>query len=168
MRNHEGSCIAIVPLDSTGSSDRDLEDLLKLVYVGGGYTETSLAETLFNGASVRARGSVLVARDAGDRLVGSVVVVPAGSPACRFATAGEAELHLLCVRPDQQGRGVGSELVSAALEVARKSGATRMILWTQPSMTVARALYTKHGFTRLPSLDFARGDRMFQVFTRPI
>lgn len=168
MRRHESSPITIVPLDSTGSHDRKLEDLLKLVYVGGGFTEPSLAETLFNGASVRARGTVLVARDDGDQLLGSVVVVPWGSPACRFAASGEAELHLLCVRPDQQGRGIGSALVSAALEVARKNNATRMILWTQPSMTAARALYTKHGFVRLRSLDFARGERKFQVFARLI
>ena len=168
MRNHEGSRIDIVPLDSTGYHDRDLEELLKLVYVGGGFTEPSLAETLFNGASVRARGTVLVASDDADRLLGSVVVVPPGSPACRFATTGEAELHLLCVRPDQQGRGIGSALVSAALEVARENSATRMILWTQPSMTAAQTLYMKHGFVRLPSLDFARGERKFQVFARPI
>jgi GNAT superfamily N-acetyltransferase len=72
------------------------------------------------------------------------------------------------VRPDQQRRGIGSALVSAALDVARKGGAMRMILWTQPSMTVAQALYTKHGFARFPSLDFAKGERKFHVFARPI
>ena len=168
MRSHDGSRVAIVPLDSTGRSDRDLEDLLTLVYVGGGFTEPSLADSLFAAASVRARGNVLVARDDHGHLLGGVVMVPPGSPACRFAAAGEAELHLLCVRPDQQGRGIGSALVSAAIDAARAGGATRMILWTQSSMTVAQALYAKHGFSRLPGLDFARGERRFQVFARQI
>jgi len=165
---HEGPAISIAALGSTAASDRDLEDLLKLVYVGGGFTEPSLAESLFDGASVRARGQVLVAKDRHGDLLGSVVVVPSGSPAARFAVSGEAELHLLCVRPDQQGRGIGSALVSAAIEDARTGGATRMILWTQSSMTVAQALYRKYGFVRLASLDFARGERMFQVFARSI
>lgn len=168
MRSHEGSSVAVVPLDSSARADHDLESLLKLVYVGGGFTEPSLADSLFAAATVRARGNVLVARDDHGHLLGSVVMVPPGSPACRFAAAGEAELHLLCVRPDQQGRGIGAALVGAAIDGARASGATRMILWTQSSMTVAQALYTKYGFARLPGLDFTRGERTFQVFARPI
>jgi ribosomal protein S18 acetylase RimI-like enzyme len=165
---HQGPAISIAALDSTAIADRDLEDLLKLVYVGGGFTEPSLADSLFVGASVRARGHVLVAKDRHAHLLGSVVVVRPESPAARFAVSGEAELHLLCVRPDQQGRGIGSALVSAAIEDARSGGAARMILWTQSSMAVAKALYRRFGFSRLPSLDFARGERTFQVFARPI
>lgn len=164
----ESPAISIAALDSTGTSDCDLEDLLKLVYVGGGFTEPSLADSLFAGASVRARGHVLVAKDNHGDLLGSVVVVPSGSPAARFAISGDAELHLLCVRPNQQGRGIGSALVSAAIDVARAGGATRLILWTQTSMTVAQALYRRNDFGRLPGLDFARGERTFQVFARPI
>jgi ribosomal protein S18 acetylase RimI-like enzyme len=75
---------------------------------------------------------------------------------------------LLCVHPDTQGCGIGSALVEAAIEVAREAGATRMILWTQPSMTAAQRLYAKHGFERIPRLDFSWGDRSFLVFARPI
>ena len=35
---HDDPAISIAALDSTGTSDRDLEELLKLVYVGGGFT----------------------------------------------------------------------------------------------------------------------------------
>jgi ribosomal protein S18 acetylase RimI-like enzyme len=58
--------------------------------------------------------------------------------------------------------------VEAAIDTARESGATRMILWTQSSMRVAQRLYVKHGFERVPRLDFSRGARWFQVFARPI
>jgi GNAT superfamily N-acetyltransferase len=159
---------SIAALDATDRCDRALEELLELVYVGGGFTEASAAASMFNGAAVRARGEVLVARDSEGQLLGSVVVVPATSPARRFATSGEAELHLLAVRPDQQSRGIGSALMRAAIDTARRGGAARMILWTQPSMTVAQALYAKHGFAPVPALDFSRGQRTFKVFARPI
>ena len=159
---------SIEPLDASGRFDRELESLLKMVYVGGGFTEPSLADSSFNGASVRARGDVLVAKDSSGTLLGSVVVVASDSPARRFAVSGEAELHLLCVHPDQRGRGIGSALVSAALETACRSGATRMILWTQPTMTAAHALYQRHNFTRVPELDFSRGPRSFRVFAHTL
>ena len=75
---------------------------------------------------------------------------------------------LLCVSQDHQRHGVGSVLVEAALATARKAGARRMILWTQPSMEAARLLYSKHGFERVPELDFSRGERIFRVFARSI
>ena len=91
---------SVVPFGATSFSDGDLEALLRLVYVGGGFTDASIADSLFRGGSVRARGQVIVALDSAGALLGTVVVVPFGSSACRFATSGEAELHLLCVRPD--------------------------------------------------------------------
>ncbi len=159
---------SIESLDASGRADGELEALLTMVYVGGGFTEPSLADSLFDGASVRARGEVLVARDSNGQLLGSVVVVSSDSPARRFAVSGEAELHLLSVHPDQRGRGIGSALVSAALETARRNGATRVILWTQPTMTAAQALYQRHRFTRVPELDFSRGPRSFRVLARTI
>jgi ribosomal protein S18 acetylase RimI-like enzyme len=158
----------VVPLGSTSFSDVDLEVLLRLVYVGGGFTKGSIADSLFLGASVRARGQVIVADDSAGTLLGAVVVVPFGSPACRFAKVREAELQLLCVCPQARGRGIGSALVDAAVRAAQASGALRMILWTQPSMTAARRLYEKRGFERVPSLDFSRGERSFLVFARRI
>ncbi len=159
---------SVVPLTSRSIPDADLEALLRLVYVGGGFTEASIADSLFLAANVRARGEVIVARDSRGNLLGAVVVVSYGSPACRFANSGEAELHLLCVHPEARGYGIGGALVEAAICTARKGGASRMILWTQPSMSVAGRLYEKHGFERVPPLDFSRGERRFLVFARPI
>jgi ribosomal protein S18 acetylase RimI-like enzyme len=161
------SLYSIVPLSSTSISDAHLEALLRLVYVDGGFTDASMADSLFRGPSVRARGEVIVAQDSVGTLLGTVVVVPFGSPACRLAGSGEAELHLLCVRQETRGHGIGSVLVDGAVRAAQTNGASRMILWTQPSMTAARRLYEKHGFERVPPLDFSRGERSFLVFARP-
>jgi ribosomal protein S18 acetylase RimI-like enzyme len=159
---------SVVPISSTHVPDVDLEALLRLVYVGGEFTDASIADSLFLAANVRGRGEVLAALDSRGGLLGVVIAVLAGSAACRFAQPGEAELHLLCVHPDKQRSGVGSALVKAAISAAREAGATRVTLWTQPSMTAARRLYVKHGFERVPGLDFSRGERSFQVFARPI
>jgi ribosomal protein S18 acetylase RimI-like enzyme len=144
------SAFSIVALDSSACADEALESLLKLVYVGGGFTEPSLADASFAGASVRARGDVFVARDSAGNLLGSVVVVPSRSPASRFAVPGEAELHLLCVHPEYRGNGIGSALVNAAIDAARRAVRKRMMLWTQPSMTVAQVLYRSHGLRACP------------------
>jgi len=159
---------SVAPIGSTQIPDADLEALLRLVYVGGGLTETSIADSLFLASNVRGRGELLVAQDSRGRLLGLVVAVVPGSPACRFAARGEAELQLLCVHPEQQRRGIGSALIDGAIHVARGAGATRMILWTQSSMTVAQRLYVKHGFERVNELDFSRCERSFQVFARQI
>jgi putative acetyltransferase len=65
-----------------------------------------------------------------------------------FPEAGTAELHRLYVRPDQQGRGLGSSLVRAVERHAQGRGATRMILWSDTRFTDAHRLYRKLGYTQ--------------------
>jgi len=150
-------------------ADIELERLLERVYVGGGYTDPEVGEQVFRAAAIRSRGDLLMARSSeGGHLIGSISVVFAGSPACRFASSGEAELHLLCVSPEYQRGGVGTALVDAAVEHARGRGATRVILWTQPEMTTAQRLYHRRGFERAPDLDFTRNNRSFLVLIRDL
>jgi ribosomal protein S18 acetylase RimI-like enzyme len=159
---------SIVPVIETQVSDQDLEALLKSAYIGGGYTDASLGEVLFRAANVKARGDVLVARDPAGILIGTVTLVLPGSQACRFAEGDEAELHLLCVSPSHRRQGVGHALVEATMTAARNARAKRMLLWTQPSMAAAQALYENHGFERIPALDFSREGRSFRVYARGI
>jgi ribosomal protein S18 acetylase RimI-like enzyme len=162
------SRFTIVPEVASAVPDAELEALLKRVYVGGGYTDPDIGERVVRASEIRARGDLLIARSSDAHLIGSIIVVFAGSHACRFAAAGEAELHLLCVGPEHQGRGVGTALLEAALLHARSRGATKVILWTQPEMTSAQRLYDRNGFIRVPDLDFTRNDRSFLVLTRDL
>jgi len=65
-----------------------------------------------------------------------------------FPEAGTAELHRLYVRPDQQGKGLGSLLVRAVENHAREKGATRMVLWSDTRFTGAHRLYKRLGYTQ--------------------
>jgi ribosomal protein S18 acetylase RimI-like enzyme len=162
------AAFSISSVDECGLPESALETLLHLVYVGGGFTDPAVADAMFRPTDVRARGHVLVAHTAAGRLLGMAIVVAGGAPACRFAGPGEAELHLLAVHPEARGTGIGGALVEEAMVVARRDRATRMILWTQPPMEAARRLYARLGFTRVPALDFARGERSFLVLARQL
>jgi putative acetyltransferase len=65
-----------------------------------------------------------------------------------FPEPGMAELHRLYVRPDQRGKGLGSQLVRHVEEQARSRGTTRMVLWSDTRFTTAHRLYTNLGYVR--------------------
>jgi len=158
----DDAMIRVEPLEDSPQADAALEALLHETYVRGGFTDASLADTLF-AAAVRARGEVLAARDRTDSLLGTVTLVAPGSPATRLATAEEFELHLLCVKPEARRRGIGEALVRDALQRAKAEGARGVVLWTQPTMDSAQRLYRRCGFERDASADFSRGARQFLV-----
>jgi GNAT superfamily N-acetyltransferase len=58
-----------------------------------------------------------------------------------------AWLEDLVVRVDHRGRGVGTRLLRAAVDWARKQGVTRITLLTDADNTGARGLYLRHGFS---------------------
>jgi GNAT superfamily N-acetyltransferase len=65
----------------------------------------------------------------------------------------------LFVAPDQQGSGIGGELLKRTMDHARKNGATIKALITFAFNTVSQALYMRHGmFPKLP-LYFVGGTR---------
>lgn len=61
------------------------------------------------------------------------------------------EVHLLNISiiPERQHAGLGSLLLAALCEEARKHGALRMILEVRQSNLVGRAFYDRHGFTQI-------------------
>jgi ribosomal protein S18 acetylase RimI-like enzyme len=58
-----------------------------------------------------------------------------------------AYLEELYVVPALRGKGIGRELLDAAMETARSEGATHMELGTSENDEAARALYESAGFT---------------------
>ncbi len=63
--------------------------------------------------------------------------------------AGESHLLNLCLRRDQQGRGLGRVLLAHVLEHVQSRGAEIMFLEVRPSNQVAVALYESVGFNEI-------------------
>ena len=157
--------IKIVLATSEFPTDDDLTSLLHKVYVDEGFTSDKHAEEILGATAVRRRGDLFVALAGPESLlVGTVILVPPGSPSQQLAVGDEeAELHLLAVPPAYRKLGIGRQLVSRALKEARSRGILRVLLWTQPTMRAAQRLYDDVGFVRIPSRDFRRYERDFLV-----
>jgi DNA-binding MarR family transcriptional regulator/GNAT superfamily N-acetyltransferase len=57
-----------------------------------------------------------------------------------------AKLRLLIVDPRARGLGLGTRLVDECLRFAKSAGYSSMTLWTQSTLTAARAIYQRSGF----------------------
>jgi ribosomal-protein-alanine N-acetyltransferase len=88
---------------------------------------------------LRAGHHYLAARD-GERLVGYAGLAFIAPPPIP-----EAEVHTIGVAPDQQGRGLGRELLRGLLAVADGEGAA-VFLEVRTDNVPARALYESEGF----------------------
>jgi len=113
-------------------------------------------------AHARAEKAILLAMADGERgegaIVGTLTVVPPGSPFIERASDGEYELRMLAVSPIERGRGIGKALTLAGVKLAIESGATGIVLSTMESMHAAHRLYEKMGFIRRPDLDWVVRD----------
>lgn len=157
----------IAAADRLELTDAEISDLLTQVYVSGGFTSPEEAVSLFEPSAVRARGALIGAREKQQsKLAGFIIVVPPSSPAKRLAKDNEAELHLLGVRLEYRKYGLGRMLVDAAIENARRSGYSKLILWTQLSMRSAQRLYESAGFTHVSNIE--RNGREFKVYERAL
>ena len=67
---------------------------------------------------------------------------------------GWASIRLLGVSPNARGLGIGQALMKESLRRARADGARTMGLHTTALMDVARAMYLRLGFKRVPAHDF--------------
>ena len=153
--------------DGASITDAEIWDLLNEVYVEAGYTPAVDAATMFEPTSVRQRGMLFAARKRDTHeLAGFIILVPPGSPAIKLAQGTEAEIHLLGVKQIYRGQGLGQALISTAIEQSAKSGHSRLILWTQPSMISAQKLYEAAGFRHTDMLH--RNDREYKVYVLDI
>ena len=82
--------------------------------------------------------------------------VAVGTCAVVRLSAERYELAKMAVRPESQGRGYGSLLISAAVAFARDAGARTMMLESNSRLAPALKLYEKHGFRPVP-IEHAHG-----------
>lgn len=131
-----------------------LAELTVRVYESIDATEDgTYVEHLRDVAGRAEHGTVLVAVEDG-RIVGGVAFVEAGNPWADISAEGEAELRMLVVDPDVQGRGTGEALVRACIDLAEARGMQRLVLLSNHMMKAAHRLYERLGFTRTPERDW--------------
>jgi ribosomal protein S18 acetylase RimI-like enzyme len=130
-------------------SDAEIFELLSQVYVNADFTSAETAQNIFDPVKVRERGVFLAAREtSNNEFSGMVIVVPPESRAIVRAQKDECEMHLLGVKPQFRGHGLGRNLVAKAIEFAEQSNWSKIVLWTQKPMKEAQILYESLGFTR--------------------
>ncbi len=153
--------------ENLGVSDSELSELLTHVYVDGGFAMVNEAKALFEPSAVRQRGLLIGARDRKTSvLAGVVILVPPQSTARRLAQGNEVEMHLLGVKSDFRGYGLGKYLVTETITRAQKKGYSKMVLLTQESMKPAHLLYESVGFTHTKTLE--KNGRIFLVYDREL
>ncbi|MDH5766529.1 MAG: GNAT family N-acetyltransferase [Gammaproteobacteria bacterium] len=130
-----------------GVSDNEISTLLHQVYVDGGYTSSEVAQRVFEPSLVRKRGQMFTARNtSNNQFAGMVIIVPPTSSAISLAKENECEMHLLGVKPEFRGSGLGRKLVAKAIQHSEINKYSKIILWTQKSMLQAQQLYESFGF----------------------
>lgn len=98
--------------------------------------------------------TVIVAERAGD-LVGAVTYYAPGVGKSEEGWPSEiAAMRLLAVIPSERGRGIGRALTDETLGRARSAGAPAFGLHTTELMAIARDMYERLGFVRVPENDF--------------
>jgi ribosomal protein S18 acetylase RimI-like enzyme len=67
---------------------------------------------------------------------------------------GWAGIRLLAVCPEYRGRGVGRALMEECFERCKKARIATIGLHTTEAMDIARRMYERMGFSRVPEFDF--------------
>ena len=75
------------------------------------------------------------------------------------AAAEGAHLRMFIVSDALRGKGVGNQLLGAAIDFCRSAGHKRVCLWTFEGLNAARYLYEKHGFRLVEQQKGARWGR---------
>ncbi|HVL32915.1 MAG TPA: GNAT family N-acetyltransferase [Actinomycetota bacterium] len=131
------------PVDSTDAAERE-----------------AWADYFVDIADVRSRlesSRLIVAERDGD-IVGAVTFYPRGGAHYEGDTVSWPDdwpsFRLLAVHPSARGLRLGKALTEECMRRARELGASVIALHTTVVMDVARAMYERMGFVRVPEYDF--------------
>jgi ribosomal protein S18 acetylase RimI-like enzyme len=124
------------------------------VYIGefGSLPDDYVAELSDVGGRAQ-EAHVLVAVDEQGVVLGGITYVARPGPLASIDRPDQAELRMLAVAPEAQGRGVGTALVQACIDQARADGKAEVTLHTAASMLAAQRLYERARFRRRPDRD---------------
>ncbi len=99
--------------------------------------------------------SDLIVAEIDDLLAGCVTLyLDAAKSFPKDWPAGWAVARLLAVHPDFRGKGIGHALMEECIRRCRKAGIKTIGLHTTEIMQVARGMYERMGFVRVPEHDF--------------
>jgi GNAT superfamily N-acetyltransferase len=105
-----------------------------------------------------ARPETQIVAEEGGRIIGSVLLYPAGTVLARpgggSLTLALPEVRLLAVAPSARGQGIGGLLMNECVRRARESRAEALTLHTTDIMQAAMRLYQRMGFQHASELDF--------------
>jgi ribosomal protein S18 acetylase RimI-like enzyme len=90
-----------------------------------------------------ASGQRTIVAQSGDALVGFAAVGPTRDP---FASPGTGEVYAVYVDPDEWRRGIGSSLLTQAVEDLRSRGYTSATLWVLAANDIGRRFYERNGW----------------------
>ena len=131
-----------------------IDRLTARAYAPSGFTaDDPYFIEILNVAQRAQQALVLVARQNGVP-VGTLTCALPGSSWQEIARANEAELRILAVAPEAQRRGIGSALVRASMEHARRAGCTALVLSSAAWMHAGHRLYERLGFHHTPERDW--------------
>lgn len=99
--------------------------------------------------------STLIVAEVDGKLAGTVTLYPEASHSTVEGwPKGWAGIRLLGVAPPYRGFGIGRALMEECIRRCRKAGVKTIGLHTSEMMAVAKGLYERMGFKRVPKYDF--------------
>jgi ribosomal protein S18 acetylase RimI-like enzyme len=149
--------VTVLVRAATPADHAEIARLTVAAYRADGQIEgTGYDATLADVAGRAAAGELWVAQEeASGAVVGAVLTVEPGTRDAELSRPGELEFRMLAVDPPAQGRGVGAALVRHCLDLAARTGRSAVVICVRDLAVAAQHLYARHGFERVPELDWS-------------
>ena len=112
------------------------------------------AQSILDVRSRMTESELLIAVEDGE-IVGSATFYPARLKRTQSEWPSEwTGARLIAVLPERRGRGIGKAIVEECIHISRDQNAAAFALHTTPYMELARGMYERMGFVRVPEYDF--------------